>query len=303
MPASGLAQDPTPAKLWQELDQALPRKGQTGSINSPSAAIDWPDQVSKAEQVLVRSGATPVEPFAMYYLGCFLFEAGRLDEATALFETVKSQFPTHPLVTMAPAKDQKPLVMKGLDDCAAEMGWRTKHPRKPMVAPVLNPKLTAVLKLSTGDVKVRFYDNVAPHHVENFVKHAEAGDYDGTKITQVIQESVVNLGDPASKLAPTNPPTPPNPAAAGPAQPHEFANLSHVRGALAMARHPTGMDSSTMPFQVILKDQPYFDFTQTIFGKVIDGIEIVDAISRMPRDQYQKPATDVILNGVTIIRE
>jgi cyclophilin family peptidyl-prolyl cis-trans isomerase len=122
-------------------------------------------------------------------------------------------------------------------------------------------------------------------------------------VTQVIQESVVNMGDPASKLPPTNPPTPPNPAAAGPSQPHEFANLSHVRGAVAMARHPSGTDSATMPFQVILKDQPYFDFTQTIFGKVIEGIEIIDAVSRMPRDQFQKPATDVVLQKISIAKE
>jgi peptidyl-prolyl cis-trans isomerase B (cyclophilin B) len=303
MAAGALAQDPSPAKLWQEVEGVLPRKGQTGPINSPSAAIDWAEQVSKAEQVMVRSGQTPVEPFSMYYLANFLFESGRLDEALALFETIRSQFPAHPLVMMQVAKDQKPLVSQAIEDCAAEISWRTRHPRPPIPAPVLDPKVTATLHLTNGDVKIRFYGNVAPHHVENFLKHAAAGDYDGTKVSQIIQESVVNLGDPQTKGPPTAPNQPAPRAEAGPSQPHEFANLSHVRGAIAMNRHLMGSESSTMPFQVILKDQPYFDFTQTIFGKVVEGLEIVDAVSRMPRDQFQKPATDVVLKNITITRE
>jgi hypothetical protein len=163
--ARALAQDAVPAKLWQELDQMLPRKGQLGSINSPSSAIDWTEQVSKAEQLLVRSGSTPVEPFAMYYLASFLFEAGKLDEAMALYETIKVQFPDHALVKLALAKEQKPVVLKAIDDCASEMAFRAKHPRPPLPVPVLNPKTTVTLHYSTGDVKIRFYDNVAPHHV------------------------------------------------------------------------------------------------------------------------------------------
>jgi peptidyl-prolyl cis-trans isomerase B (cyclophilin B) len=300
--ASLAAQDAVPSKLWFEVDQYLPRRGQMGTVNSPSAAIDWAEQVNKAEQVMVRAGQTPVEPYAMFYLGNFYFEAGRLDEALAMFETIRSSAPDHPLVKLSLSKDQKPVVLQAIEDCAAEIAWRNRHPRPPLPVPALDPKVTATIHLSTGDVKVRFYRNVAPKHVENFLKHAAAGDYDGTKVTQVVPESVVNLGDPTSKGTPPGGAAPaPNQAA--PSQPHEFANLSHVRGMVAMTRHMLGMESSTMPFQIMLKDQPYFDFTQTIFGRVVEGVEVIDAISRLPKNQYQVPATDVLIKSITIKEE
>ena len=300
MAAGSVAQDASPAKLWKEIDQTLPRKGPTAPVNSPSAAIDWADQVSKAEQLMVRSGSTPVEPFSMFYLANFLFESGRFDEALAMFETIKSNSPDHPLVKLQLSKDQKPLVIQAIEDCAAEIAWRTRHPRPPLAAPVLDPKLTATLHFSTGDVKIRFFRNVAPKHVENFIKRAKAGEYDGTKVTNINPEAQVKLGDPASKGPPGTPPQPFNPANAGPAQPHEFANLSHVRGAVVMSRHMKGTDSSTMQFEVMLKEQPYMDFSQTVFGRVVGGLEVVDAMSRVPRDQMQRPATDIVLKNITI---
>jgi cyclophilin family peptidyl-prolyl cis-trans isomerase len=292
------AQDTSPAQLWHDLDQILPRKGSATPAVFASASIDWPAKIAQTEEFMVRAGGTPLEPFAMYYLASFLFEAGRIDEALALFETVKSQFPEHPLVRF-PVADQKSIVDQAIEDCSSEKSFRTRYPRAASVTPVLDEKLTATLHFSTGDVKIGFYSNVAPNHIANFLKRAEAGDYAGTKVGQVIAEMLVNLGDPTTKGAGPNQPPIPNREAG--AQHHEFSNLSHVRGAVAMSRGPT--ESGLESFQIILKDQPHYDFQQTIFGRVIEGLEVVDAISRMPKDQYQRPSPEVVLEKVTVSRK
>jgi peptidyl-prolyl cis-trans isomerase B (cyclophilin B) len=296
-----VAQD-TPAKLWQELEQTFPRRsgiGPAAPIGTPSAAIDWSKHVGQAEELMVRAGGTPVEPYAMFYLASFYFDAGRLDEAKAIFETLKTQFATHPLVTTQLNKETgKSIVAQAIEDCAAEISWRQRHPRPPIPAPVLDEGTTATLEFSTGKVKIRFYKNVAPKHFDNFVRHAKNGDYNGTKIGQVVPDSLVTCGEIEKQpIKPEERMKPPVQDAKAPPVPHEFANLSHTRGMVAMSRNTTSNESHGMNFQFILKDQPYFDFTQTIFARVIDGIEVIDAISKKAA-----PGTpsDVVLKGVTI---
>jgi peptidylprolyl isomerase len=297
---SELAAQDSPAKLWQELETLLPRKtSPTMPVGTPSGAIDWPAIVSKAEELLVRSGGTPVEPYAMFYLGGFYFDSGRLDEAKALFETLRDdgRFAKHPLVTVLLAKDSKSPVAQAIEDCASEMSWHKRHPRQPVPVPVLDTDVTATISFSTGDVKIQFYKNVAPHHVENFLKHAAAGDYDGTKVSQVMQDAMVNVGDPATKLAADSQGQKP-PAPSIPPVPSEYSSLSHTRGMVAMSRNMTTTESHGMQFVFVLKDNAFFDFTQTIFGRVIEGMDVVDAISR----QQRTPAsgTDVVIKGIKI---
>lgn len=291
--AGAAAQGSTPAELWQELESALPRRGtQSPMPVTPSVAIDWKKTIEKAEELMVRSGGTPVEPFATFYLGQFLYEAGRVDEAAALFETIRERFPDHPLVTCKPAKDQEPLVVKALADCASEAAFQARYNRKPPPDPELDPKLTATIHFSTGDVKLRFYKNVAPQHVANFIEKAKSGAYDGTPVGNVMAEMQVSLGDPP----PAEPGTPVPPA---PGQPHEFGRLSHLRGTVTMARSAFS-DSSTRGFQVMLKPMPHSDFQQTIFAQVVDGIEIIDAISRQPLDQHRMPTPTVTIKSITV---
>ena len=173
--------DNSPGKLWKEIDGVVPRRSGPTPMPVPSGAIDWVERTTKAEELMVRSADTPVEPFAMMYLGNFYFEGGRFDEAKAMFETIVSRFPNHPLVTLKLSKETKPVAVQALEDCASELSWRQRHPRPPMAAPVLDPKITATIHFSSGDVKIRFYKNVAPKHFESFVNHVKAGDYDGTR--------------------------------------------------------------------------------------------------------------------------
>lgn len=290
------AQGESPAKLWKEIDALVPRRAGPVPVPMPSLAIDWNDRITKAEELLVRSADTPVEPYAMFYLGSFYFEGGRFDEAKAMFETIQRSFPNHPLVTVALSKDTKPLAVQAFEDCATELSWRARHPRPASVAPVLDPKVTATIHFSTGDVKLRFYRNVAPKHFERFVKNAKAGEYDGTKIGQTVPDQLVGAGDPATKLPPAQGPlnkVPVQPS--GPGIPHEFSALSHQRGTVAMTRSLTGNESSGLQFQFFLRDQAYFDFTDTIFAKVVEGMDVLEAISKQPRP----PATETTIKGIS----
>jgi cyclophilin family peptidyl-prolyl cis-trans isomerase len=85
------------------------------------------------------------------------------------------------------------------------------------------------------------------------------------------------------------------PTPATPGIPHEFGALSHQRGTVAMTRSTTGNESSGVQFQFFLKDQAYFDFTDTIFAKVIEGLEVLEAISKQPRPT----ATETTIKGIS----
>jgi cyclophilin family peptidyl-prolyl cis-trans isomerase len=292
------AQGDTPAKLWKEIDALVPRRAGPVPVPMPSLAIDWNDKITKAEELLVRSADTPVEPYAMFYLGSFYFEGGRFDEAKAMFETIIKNFPKHQLVTFSPGKDLKPLAVQAFEDCASEVSFRARNPRPDPVAPVLDPGVTATITFSTGVVKIKFFRNVAPKHFESFVNHVKAGDYDGTKVGQTVPDQLVGAGDPASKLPP-----PPGPVKADrpttpafPGIPHEFSALSHQRGMVSMTRSITGNESSGVQLQFFLKDQAYFDFTDTIFAKVVEGMEVLEAISKTPRPQVN----EITIKGIAI---
>ncbi len=291
------------AAIWKDLEAALPRHGTStfqATPPTPSAAIDWQSVMEKTEGLMVRGADSAVEPFAMFYVANFQFETGRLDEAMALYDTIRQKFPKHALVTASLTKDTKPLLVQAIEDCASEIAWRKKYARPPMQVPVLNEKHTATLHLSAGDVTIAFFDNVAPNHTKNFDEQVAAGRFDGTKVGRIMAETVVNLGDQATKADPTAQPTGRAPQSQLPSIAPEYSNLSHTRGMVAMSRNMGANESSATQFQIILKDQPHLDFQQTIFGKVISGLEVVDQISKAMKNQFEVPAADVMLKGITM---
>ena len=141
---------------------------------------------------------------------------------------------------------------------------------------------TAVITLEKGgQITLEFFPADAPKHVENFLKLARAGFYDGQRFHRVEPGFVVQLGDPQSKTLPMDHP------AMGTGGPGytikaEFNKQKHVRGTLAMARSQSP-DSAGSQCYICYGATPHLDGQYTVFGKVVSGMEHVDRIKQGDR--------------------
>ena len=155
----------------------------------------------------------------------------------------------------------------------------------------------AVLKTQFGDIKIAFFENKAPGHVKNFKKLANKGFYNGTTFHRVIPGFMIQGGDPNTIDKPRK-----MHGFGGPGYTidAEFNDISHERGIVSMAR---GQDpnSAGSQFFIVVKDSPFLDKKYTVFGKVIEGMEVADKIVNLPTDDRDNPFDSV--NMRVIIKE
>jgi cyclophilin family peptidyl-prolyl cis-trans isomerase len=144
-----------------------------------------------------------------------------------------------------------------------------------------------------GDIKLILYD-AAPQHKANFLKLAKEGFYDGTTFHRIIENFMIQGGDPNSKNESPNDDGMGN---NGYMVPAEFnPELKHVRGALAAARTENPeKKSSGCQFYIVQNEfgTPFLDMNYTVFGQTISGLEVIDAIAKQPKDYRDRPLTDV----------
>jgi len=143
----------------------------------------------------------------------------------------------------------------------------------------------AILETKFGNITLKFFPDVAPGHVKNFIDLAKKGFYDNTTFHRVIPGFMIQGGDPISKD--------PNARGVGTGGPGytikaEFNAKPHKRGTLSMAR-AASPDSAGSQFFICVKDSPFLDRQYTVFGEVESGMEAVDKIVAQPRDQNDKP--------------
>jgi len=127
-----------------------------------------------------------------------------------------------------------------------------------------------------GEIQIEFFPGDAPKTVENFVKLASEGFYDGQIFHRVEPGFVVQTGDPQSK---TLKPGDPKLGTGGPGYTikAEFNKRPHERGAVAMAR-TSDPDSAGSQFYITLAPANFLDGKYTVFGKVVGGMNVVDSI-------------------------
>ncbi len=143
----------------------------------------------------------------------------------------------------------------------------------------------AIIRTNLGDITLKFFPEVAPSHVNNFIELAKKGFYNGTTFHRVVPKFVIQGGDPNSKN--------PDRSKHGMGGPGyqlkaEFNKKAHRRGTLSMARsgHP---DSAGSQFFICVADVPSLDGQYTVFGEVVKGIEVVDKIVSQARDGNDNP--------------
>lgn len=161
----------------------------------------------------------------------------------------------------------------------------------------------AKVKINTpyGDITVKLYDET-PLHRDNFLKLVGEGFYDGTLFHRVIKGFMIQGGDPDSKGAPAGMPL--GRGDVGYTIPAEFnKNLVHKRGALAAARmgdfvNPKKRSSGCQFYISYGRDEsgtPFLDGQYTVFGEVVEGIEVVGKIENVSTDPYDRPVEDIAM--------
>ena len=148
---------------------------------------------------------------------------------------------------------------------------------------------TATIHTSMGDIELELFDEDAPKTVENFTKLAGDGFYDGLVFHRVIPDFMIQGGCPTGD------------GTGGPGYTFEDEFNEHkiARGALAMAN--SGPNTNGSQFFIVTADSaPWLDGKHTVFGRVIAGMEVVDAISEVDRDARDRPRQDITIERVEL---
>ena len=157
-----------------------------------------------------------------------------------------------------------------------------------------NPIVT--IEMENGDViKAELYPEIAPNTVNNFISLVKKGFYDGVIFHRVIPGFMIQGGDPLGKGIGG-----PGYTIKGEFTANRFKNdLRHERGVLSMARTMIP-DSAGSQFFIMVADAPHLDSQYAAFGKVIEGIEVVDAIANVKCDYNDRPQTPQVMKKVTV---
>ena len=153
----------------------------------------------------------------------------------------------------------------------------------------------AVLETSAGPVIVEFFADKAPEHVRNFLRLAQGGVFDGMAFHRIVRGFAVQTGSVGSR----GPLTEKQQKLVRTMQP-EFNDTKHVKGILSMAR---GDDpaSATTSFFIVTADAPSLDGKYTAFGRVVDGLQVVEAIEASPVNG-ETPVNRIELRTIRLIK-
>ena len=163
----------------------------------------------------------------------------------------------------------------------------------------------AIVKTSEGDFTIELLPELAPKTVENFIKLAEDGFYDGIAFHRVIPGFMLQAGDPESRGL-----DPRRVGGGGPGYQieDEFSEFPHKRGVVSMANKGL-RNSAGSQFFILHQDAPALDGRYAVFGRVVEGIEVVDAITEVEIDTYGRYGppdrpypVPVVIAGVRIER-
>ena len=147
----------------------------------------------------------------------------------------------------------------------------------------------ATMRTNQGDIRLELFEEDAPQTVGNFKKLAGEGFYDGVIFHRIIKDFMIQGGDPTGT------------GTGGPGYTFEDEFNEHkvVRGALAMANAGPNTNGSQF-FLVTTDEAPWLDGKHTVFGRVVEGMDVVDRIEGRPTDARDRPTEDVLIESVEL---
>lgn len=154
-----------------------------------------------------------------------------------------------------------------------------------------------VVETTAGTFVVELLPDAAPNHVGYVMKLAQEGAYDGTTFHRAIKYGIIQGGDPLS----TDPEKRSQYGTGGlGVLKREGTSEKHTRGAVSAVLQPGKADSAGAQFFICVTDQPALDGQYTVFGRVVDGMEVVEQISASPTDAEGRVVDRVVMTKVTV---
>ena len=154
----------------------------------------------------------------------------------------------------------------------------------------------AELHTSAGEIDIRFFPDVAPGHVKNFIDLAEKGFYNGTKFHRVIPGFMIQGGDPNTV---SGSPSTWGTGGSGKNINAEFNSISHKRGIVSMARS-SSPNSASSQFFIVTSDSTFLDNQYTVFGQVTKGMDVADKIVNAPKGEQDRPTNPTSIDKIVI---
>lgn len=127
---------------------------------------------------------------------------------------------------------------------------------------------SVIVKTVKGNIVIKLYPNDAPNTVTRFLQLVQEGFYDGLKFHRVHPKFLIQTGDPTGT----------GNGGSGEKLKSEFNKLQHIKGTVAMARKPEDVDSADSQFYIALTTLSHLDLNYTVFGQVVDGLEVLERI-------------------------
>jgi peptidyl-prolyl cis-trans isomerase B (cyclophilin B) len=143
-----------------------------------------------------------------------------------------------------------------------------------------------LIKTKFGDMEIVLFPDLAPKHVESFLKLVKSGFYNGTIFHRIIPGFMIQGGDPLTK----DPANRTRFGTGGPGYtvPAEFNRVAHEKGILSAAR-TADPNSAGSQFFIMVDKAPHLDGQYTVFGEIVKGLDVADTIVSQPRDLKDNP--------------
>ncbi len=154
----------------------------------------------------------------------------------------------------------------------------------------------ATLKTNHGEIVINFFPQDAPITVNNFIVLAQSDFYDGVKFHRVIPNFMIQTGDPNSK---DDNWLDDGTGGSGKTFKDEINGKKHVRGIVSMANRGANTNDSQF-FIMTGESAPHLDSRHTIFGEVVEGMDVVDTIEALPVNPYDHPTQDAIIEDIVL---
>lgn len=174
---------------------------------------------------------------------------------------------------------------------------------KTTLPPPSDPHPRAIITTKFGAIEVKLLPELAPNHVENFIKLAKSGFYNGTIFHRVIPGFMIQGGDPNTKNSLRKDTF----GMGGPKDEKgnpvllkaEFTDTPHKRGIVSMARG-NEPDTAGSQFFIVVEDSHFLDRKYTVFGEVTKGLGVADKIVNLPRDEHDLPNERVEMKVIIV---
>jgi peptidyl-prolyl cis-trans isomerase B (cyclophilin B) len=243
-------------------------------------------------------------PWARLIQAQACLKARDFDGAQEAIARLKREYPTHSLVQSA-----QPLPEGGTATVAdhlqsmveAQRTWEAAHPELFTAPPPPEGSPRVRIETSAGSIEVALFASLAPKHVENFLKLCSEGFYDGTRFHRVQADFMIQGGDPNSRGDDRSTWGQGGTDTTIPAEPND---RYHFAGVLSAAKKPGDTESSGCQFFITTQPAHHLDGQHTVFGSVVSGMDVVQAIASAPlaEGKVDQPAEPVAILSTSVVQ-